>query len=182
MELIFFTAPHVVLCFRFVTETMLITHCFSYCWGVFAQHQGLLLFIPLPPQFIHWRCTRGWEWTARQMTQTAMILQEHLTFSPFLPHGNTQHNPRVLFYLTFPRWYHFLTLLKPTTFLLFLPLVMPTASTPIVRIILTAVAASPSAMIRSDRRETVLPVYTNTAGHTWMWHQFLVATVFCLVL
>jgi len=59
---------------------------------------------------------------------------------------------------------------------------MPTASTPIVRIILTAVAASPSAMIRSDRRETVLPVYTNTAGHTWMWHQFLVATVFCLVL
>lgn len=42
LELIFFLAAGMVLCFGFVTKTMLITQqCFSCCWPVFAQHQGL---------------------------------------------------------------------------------------------------------------------------------------------
>lgn len=40
-----FTAAHIVLCFGFVTKTVLVTHrCFSYCQIVIAQHQGLLCF------------------------------------------------------------------------------------------------------------------------------------------
>ena len=37
MELIFFIASHMVLCFGFVTKTALLTHrCFSYCSTVLA--------------------------------------------------------------------------------------------------------------------------------------------------
>lgn len=39
-----------VLCFEFVTKTVLMTHqCFDYCWAVLAQCQHYLLF-QLPPQ------------------------------------------------------------------------------------------------------------------------------------
>lgn len=45
MELIFFTAACVGLCFGSVTKTALVTHqCFGYCPAVPAQHQHLLLF------------------------------------------------------------------------------------------------------------------------------------------
>lgn len=38
MELILFKAAHIVLCFRLVTRTVLVTDwCFSYCWAVLAQ-------------------------------------------------------------------------------------------------------------------------------------------------
>lgn len=43
MELTFFTAAHMVVGFRFVTKTALVTHQrFSYCWTVLAQYQGFL--------------------------------------------------------------------------------------------------------------------------------------------
>lgn len=45
MELIFFLAAHIVLCFVFLTKTQLLTHQgFSYCWTVLTQHQGHLCF------------------------------------------------------------------------------------------------------------------------------------------
>lgn len=50
MELTFFRVVGMVLCFRLVTETMLITHqFFSCCWAVFAQPKGSL-FLILPPR------------------------------------------------------------------------------------------------------------------------------------
>lgn len=43
MKLTFFTAPHMALCFVFVTKAVLITHqSFGCCWAVLAQHQGCL--------------------------------------------------------------------------------------------------------------------------------------------
>ena len=40
---IFLSSSYELLCFRFVTETVLVTHqCFSCCWTVLAQCQGLL--------------------------------------------------------------------------------------------------------------------------------------------
>lgn len=43
-----------VLCFWFVTNTVLITHCcFGSCWTVLAQHQGTLLLICLFVCFSH---------------------------------------------------------------------------------------------------------------------------------
>lgn len=51
MELNFFRADHTLLCFGFVTKTVLITHhCFSYHWEVLAQCQGFLFFLLRPPQ------------------------------------------------------------------------------------------------------------------------------------
>ena len=48
MELIFFIEACMVLRFRFVTRTVLITHqCFSYCWTVLEPHQGLLFLTVL---------------------------------------------------------------------------------------------------------------------------------------
>lgn len=49
MELIFFTAARMVLCFIFAIKTVLITQqCFTCCWAVLARGQGLL-FLTLPP-------------------------------------------------------------------------------------------------------------------------------------
>lgn len=45
IELIFFIAAHMVSSFRFVTKTVFIEHqCFSYCWTVLIQQQGLFYF------------------------------------------------------------------------------------------------------------------------------------------
>lgn len=48
-DLVFFLPACMVLCFAFVTKTILVTHqCFICCWTVLAQHQVFLLF-PLCP-------------------------------------------------------------------------------------------------------------------------------------
>lgn len=45
MGLFFFPASSVVLCFRQVTKTALITHqCYSCCWTLLTQHQGIFCF------------------------------------------------------------------------------------------------------------------------------------------
>ena len=47
VELIFFTAASVGLCFRFVLKTVLVTQgCFNYCQVVLTQGQGLFCFSP----------------------------------------------------------------------------------------------------------------------------------------
>ena len=49
LKLIFFIVACTVLCFGFVTKTVLITHqCLSYCWALLAQHQGLFCSSPHP--------------------------------------------------------------------------------------------------------------------------------------
>jgi len=45
MELVFFIAAQMVLCFGFVSKTALLTHWwFSSCWAVLAQHKDFLCF------------------------------------------------------------------------------------------------------------------------------------------
>ena len=45
IELIFFIAAHLWLCFGSMTKTVLITQgCFSYCWAVLTQHQVFCFF------------------------------------------------------------------------------------------------------------------------------------------
>jgi len=45
IELIFFIVASMRLCFGFVLKTVLITQtCFSYCWAVLTQSQGLFCF------------------------------------------------------------------------------------------------------------------------------------------
>jgi len=45
MKLPFFIAASMVLCCRFVTKTVLVTHkCFNSCWAVLAQCQGPPVF------------------------------------------------------------------------------------------------------------------------------------------
>jgi len=58
----YLSSSQLVWCwFRLVTKTVLITHrCFSFCWTVLAQRQGLLL---LCPQQVGWGWARGWEGT-----------------------------------------------------------------------------------------------------------------------
>lgn len=54
MDLFFFIASGMVLCFRLVTKTMLIIHSrFSYSPTILAQSHGLL-FLTLPLQWIDW--------------------------------------------------------------------------------------------------------------------------------
>ena len=49
MELIFFIAAGMMLCFVFVSKTALITHeCCGCCWVVLAQCQGFLFSHPAP--------------------------------------------------------------------------------------------------------------------------------------
>lgn len=51
MELIFFVAAGVMLCFTMVTKTELTAHrCFCCCWMVLAPHQGLLCSSLCPPE------------------------------------------------------------------------------------------------------------------------------------
>jgi len=53
-----------VLCFRLVTKTAVITHqCFRCCLTVLTQCQGVLCFSVSPPQRVGWACTRSWERT-----------------------------------------------------------------------------------------------------------------------
>lgn len=61
-----------VLCFGFVTETMLIIHqWFSYYWRALAECQCLLLFLTLPYQQVAGGFTRSWEGTQLgQMTES----------------------------------------------------------------------------------------------------------------
>lgn len=83
IELVFFTTACIVLCFRFVTKPVLITHqCFGYCLAARAQCQGL--FPPplstTPPQQVGWKCWRSWQGTQpRQLTQPD---QYHMTTIP----------------------------------------------------------------------------------------------------
>ena len=50
IELIFFVVACMGLCFGFVLQTVLmIQGCFSYCWAVLTQHQGLFCFSPHSP-------------------------------------------------------------------------------------------------------------------------------------
>lgn len=50
MELVFFIAAPVVLCFGFVTKEMLIKYqCFSYCWIQLVTASKSCLFFTLPP-------------------------------------------------------------------------------------------------------------------------------------
>ena len=49
MELIFFTAAHTVVCFGFMTKTVLMTHLrFSHCWAVLTQPPGPFCFSHCP--------------------------------------------------------------------------------------------------------------------------------------
>jgi len=49
MELIFFPIAGIVLCFGFRMRIMLITHrCFSCCYAVLTQSQGLFCFLYRP--------------------------------------------------------------------------------------------------------------------------------------
>lgn len=46
IELVFFTVAPMVLCFGFVTKTVVTAHdCLHHCWSVPAQHQGFLCFL-----------------------------------------------------------------------------------------------------------------------------------------
>lgn len=61
IELILFIAC-MMLCFEFVTKTVLITHqWFGYFWAEFAQHKGILFFPFCPQQWTGWGCTKSWE-------------------------------------------------------------------------------------------------------------------------
>lgn len=54
LTLIFFMAARMVLCFGFVTKTVLIAHqCFHCCWAVLAEHWSFLV----PTLFCQWG---GW--------------------------------------------------------------------------------------------------------------------------
>jgi len=71
IELIFFVAVCMLLCFGFVTKTVLITQLWSCCcWAVFPQHWGFLPTTLLMSQ-VTWGCTGSWEETQLgQLTQT----------------------------------------------------------------------------------------------------------------
>ena len=70
--IIFFIVASMGLCFGFVLETVLITQgCFSCCWAVPTQSQGLFCFSTPPHQRVGWGCTRSWEGTQLgQLTPT----------------------------------------------------------------------------------------------------------------
>lgn len=60
IELMFFSAAGMALCFSFVTKTVLITYwCSSYCWTASRP----CLFLIVSPQWIDWGWARGWEGT-----------------------------------------------------------------------------------------------------------------------
>lgn len=71
MELVFFTAACMMLCFGCVPEAVLITDpCCNYCWALLTRCQGLL-FRMLPAQQAGWGCVWGWGRTQlRELTQT----------------------------------------------------------------------------------------------------------------
>lgn len=64
MELTFFVAACVVLCFAFVAKATLVTHqCFGCCWTTLTQHQGFLSQLTQTQRSIGWGCVRGWKGT-----------------------------------------------------------------------------------------------------------------------
>lgn len=63
MELIFFTADHMVLGFGCVTTTVLITRqCFRHCWTLLRVSRPSP-FLTLSPLWVAYGWTRGWEGT-----------------------------------------------------------------------------------------------------------------------
>lgn len=79
MELIFFIAAHMVLCLRFVTKTVLITHqCFGSCWTVLAQCQGFLCLLLWPPRAL----AVGWagSWDVTQLGQLTRVNQRDIVY------------------------------------------------------------------------------------------------------
>lgn len=79
IKLISFRAAHMMLCFRYVTETVsIINQCFSCHSAVLAHHQGLLCFPLHSPQ----RVGLGWARDRRraQLAQLTQINQRDIQY------------------------------------------------------------------------------------------------------